>query len=181
MEKGFTYDKATLRERMASVRRALADKPILSAAACRTAEKIVGGKVLIYVPIGSELDTLPLIGSLSARTDVAVYVPYTAGGVISPRRLVRLGKPDGIGNLPENCYGAATDADKLDFCITPLLGFNDAGYRLGYGKGCYDKLFSSARCIRTGIAFEAQRINFSPEPHDMPLDCCVTEQKVIYF
>ena len=166
---------------MKATRKNLADKQALSVVACSRAEKLVYGNILAYVPIGSELSTLPLIELLRKRSDVAVYVPHTVGTVIVPRKLVKLDKPNGTGNLPDDCYGEPLGAEKLHFCITPRLGFNDAGYRLGYGKGCYDMFFAENDCIKIGMAFEAQRIYFSPESNDIPLDCCVTEQKVIYF
>ena len=187
--KGYTCDKAELRRMLVERRAGLADKPELSYTVAQKVLSLVSGNVMVYVSIGSELDTYGLIRCLFDRKDVKVYAPFTVNGVIVPRPLVKLDRPNNIGNLPEECYGQAENAENdgifgeiLDFCLTPLLGFNSDGFRIGYGKGCYDRYFAEHACKkRIGLAFECQRVNFTPDPHDMPLDCCVTERKVLYF
>lgn len=186
--KEYTCEKSELRRALAKRRAELADKPALSRAIAHKVASIVRGNVMVYVSIGSEAATDRLIESLLARRDVSVYVPHTVNGMIIPRPLATLDKADSTGNLPEFCYGQAENAENggnnakiIDFCITPLLGFNSDGYRIGYGKGCYDRFFAEHACTRIGLAFECQRVNFAPDPHDVPLDCCVTEQNVIYF
>lgn len=186
MLKEFTYDKTALRGELKTLRDGLAENHALAAKACELASAIIeGGKVMIYISIGSELDCTPLLRTLAARDDVTLYAPYTEDGIITPKILLKPDelKADRLGNLAAERYGAALNStEKLDYCITPLLGFNDDGYRIGYGKGCYDRLFSDRDCgVKIGLAFSCQNVNFSPDRHDMPLDCCVTEQNVIYF
>lgn len=186
MLKECIYDKVTLRTELIKRRGELADKPKLAGFACDSAAAIItGGKIMTYIPIGSELDCTPFIKALAARKDVTLYVPFTENGIITPKRLLRTDGliPNRIGNLADECYGDALNlSEKLDYCITPLLGFNSSGYRIGYGKGCYDRLFSSRDCgVKLGMAFACQMVNFLPDCHDIPLDCCVTEQNVIYF
>lgn len=65
--------------------------------------------------------------------------------------------------------------------LVPLLGFDGAGNRIGYGKGHYDRalhdLRSGGRAFACGVAFKAQMIEDLPvEAHDEPLDWAVTEQ-----
>lgn len=77
---------------------------------------------------------------------------------------------------------AATDIDRdrfpivpaetLDMIIVPLVAFDRAGARLGYGGGCYDRYLSTLRpdCQIVGIAFEEQRFDHVPtDVHDLPL------------
>lgn len=77
---------------------------------------------------------------------------------------------------------AATDIDRdrfpivpaetLDMIIVPLVAFDRAGARLGYGGGCYDRYLSTLRpdCQIVGIAFEEQRVDHVPtDVHDLPL------------
>jgi 5,10-methenyltetrahydrofolate synthetase len=62
--------------------------------------------------------------------------------------------------------------------IVPLLGFDDAGYRLGYGAGYYDMTLAShsPRPFTVGVGFESSCLpTIYPQPHDMPLDVIVTE------
>lgn len=174
--------KAELRRALISRRAALTDKHRRSAAACATVEKYVSGNVMVYVSIGGELDTEGLISALKARGDVKLFVPHTVHGEISVCELMQTGVADKLGNLPSYCRALADPDIKLDYCITPLLGFNERGFRIGYGKGCYDRFFRThSECEKIGLAFDCQRCEFLPQPFDIPLDRCITETDVIYF
>ena len=68
--------------------------------------------------------------------------------------------------------------------IVPLLAFNRAGGRLGYGGGFYDRTLEKLRARRAtlaiGFAFAGQEVDDLPlEPTDQPLDLIVTETGVI--
>lgn len=183
MRKEFTYDKQTLRRKLIELRAGIGDKPERSHAITESVLPLLRGNVMAYVSIGSEADTTELISRLVARSGVTVFAPYTApDGIIVPRRVVSLGKADKRGNMPDDCYAADVgQAPEIDCCVTPLLAFDGDGYRLGYGKGCYDRFFATSDARRIGFAFDAQAACFCAEAHDVPLDCCVTETKVIYF
>lgn len=63
-------------------------------------------------------------------------------------------------------------AEALDMIVVPLVAFDRAGARLGYGGGCYDRYLSTLRpdCHIIGIAFDEQRIDHVPsDAHDLPL------------
>ena len=181
--KDFTYEhnrKAQERQRLLLLRDSVADKQSRSVEIARKALELLHGNVMVYLSIGSEVGTDYLIDALLDR-GTKVYAPYTTDGVITPRLLVKADKPNRFGNLPENCYGLTEVSPKIDCCVTPLVGFNDNGYRIGYGMGCYDRFFLSFSPFKIGLAFDCQRTNFLPEATDIPLDCCVTEKNVIYF
>jgi 5-formyltetrahydrofolate cyclo-ligase len=60
--------------------------------------------------------------------------------------------------------------------LVPCLGFNAAGYRLGYGGGYYDRtLEQGPRPHTLGIAYACQRAVFASAPHDVALDLIITE------
>ena len=55
--------------------------------------------------------------------------------------------------------------------IIPCLGWNAAGYRLGYGGGFYDRtLAASPRPVAIGIAYACTEAEFASEPHDIAMD-----------
>lgn len=63
-------------------------------------------------------------------------------------------------------------AEALDMVIVPLVAFDRAGARLGYGGGCYDRYLPvlSPICQIIGIAFDEQRVDHVPiDAHDLPL------------
>ena len=74
--------------------------------------------------------------------------------------------------------------DNINIVITPLLAFDPKGYRVGYGKGFYDRFFASLHkdAKRIGISLfkpckDIENIN----EHDIPLTHCVTPNKTYSF
>jgi 5-formyltetrahydrofolate cyclo-ligase len=74
------------------------------------------------------------------------------------------------------------DAEALipQLLITPLLAFDEDGYRLGQGGGYYDRTIEGLRArgplFVIGLAYAGQRIDRAPrEVHDQPLDAILTE------
>lgn len=72
------------------------------------------------------------------------------------------------------------DAVTPDAVLTPCVGFDLDGHRLGYGGGYYDRTLAQLR--RSGsvtpiiLAYEIQRIEVAPaEPHDERADWIITE------
>jgi 5-formyltetrahydrofolate cyclo-ligase len=70
--------------------------------------------------------------------------------------------------------------------IVPLLAFDRAGNRLGYGGGYYDRTLARLRSLRptfgVGFAYAAQETDNLPiEPTDAPLDVVVTEAGILRF
>jgi 5-formyltetrahydrofolate cyclo-ligase len=142
--------------------------------------------VALYLKHGSELDTGPLIEVLrhSGRT---VLVPRTRDD--RTLRLVRLGT-----KVRRSRYGIRVPAAvtpralvrQIDVILLPLLGFDDAGRRLGTGGGYYDRLLARPRIFRRplllGYAYAAQRHDELPEDQwDRRLDGVVTERGLTWF
>ncbi|MBM9593579.1 5-formyltetrahydrofolate cyclo-ligase [Roseitranquillus sediminis] len=62
--------------------------------------------------------------------------------------------------------------------IAPLVGWDAAGYRLGYGGGYFDRTLAalSPAPFVIGVGLEAARLaTIYPQPHDVPMDAIVTE------
>lgn len=184
MRKEFTcnaVDKSELRRIYAAKRAEITDKRLRAERAAELALPLLFGNVMVYVAIGSEMPTDRLIERLLAVPSVTVYVPHTDKGMrITPRRLKSAGRADRLGNL-DDTHLFPSDGVNIDCCVTPLLAFGADGSRLGYGKSCYDRFFATSAARRIGLAFDAQAACIEAEAHDVPLDCCVTETKVIYF
>lgn len=73
---------------------------------------------------------------------------------------------------------------KPTLVIVPLLAFDAAGNRLGFGQGYYDHTLhalNEAHAVFTvGLAYAKQQVGYVPhEAHDYQLDCVVTEERVI--
>ena len=73
---------------------------------------------------------------------------------------------------------------EIDFVITPLLAFDQSGYRVGYGKGFYDKFFKtlSQNIHKVGVcAFEAISKIDDLQDMDVKLDQCITPINIYTF
>lgn len=90
---------------------------------------------------------------------------------------------NGAGRL-RHPHPRAGEAETPDALLVPCVGFDAHCYRIGYGGGFYDRTLAALHAAghrpRTiGIAFEANRLeSIAPQPHDIALDCIVTEHGV---
>ena len=75
-------------------------------------------------------------------------------------------------------------AADIDMVFVPLLAFDKNGFRIGYGKGFYDKWLAGCRpgCIKVGFSY-FEPIEAINELHefDLPLDLCITPQNQYVF
>lgn len=72
-------------------------------------------------------------------------------------------------------------AEQIDLVLVPLLCFDRAGHRVGYGKGFYDRFLQNCRadCLKIGLSYFApvEKISDTHES-DVRLGFCVTPEKV---
>ena len=57
--------------------------------------------------------------------------------------------------IPEPQYGETVDVRELDLVLVPLLAIDQKGFRVGYGKGFYDRFLSECRsdCQFIGLSY----------------------------
>jgi 5-formyltetrahydrofolate cyclo-ligase len=78
-------------------------------------------------------------------------------------------------------YPASGDPVVPTVVLVPLHGWDEAGHRLGYGGGYFDRTLASLpkRSISIGVAYELGRMpTIRPQAWDMPMDWIVTERGV---
>jgi 5-formyltetrahydrofolate cyclo-ligase len=84
----------------------------------------------------------------------------------------------GVYDIP---VPAGTDILLPDVAIVPMNGFDESGYRLGYGGGYFDRTLAALdrRVLAIGVSFEMLRLpTIFPQSHDIPMDFVVTEDRV---
>ena len=89
-----------------------------------------------------------------------------------------------IGGLRNPAKGVPIPFEEIDMVITPGLGFDKSGNRLGRGGSYYDKFFTNEglRAIKCGLAFAEQVVDHViVTDHDVPVDMLVTDEQVVYF
>ena len=86
--------------------------------------------------------------------------------------------------IPEPVEGIEISTDKIEVVFIPLLVFDEKGNRIGYGKGFYDRFLSqcSPDVVKIGLSFfDAEKEISDISPLDVPLDYCVTPEKIYDF
>ena len=66
-------------------------------------------------------------------------------------------------------------------CIVPALAFDKKGYRIGYGKGYYDRFLSSFKGVSAGLCYDDFLCDSLPiEETDRKVNMIITNKEVIY-
>lgn len=137
-----------------------------------------------YVGIGSEVATLPLIEQLLEH-GARVICPRVANGDHLEHREISSTDDliEGAMDLlePDPARTAEVSIAEIDLVLVPGLAFTRSGYRLGYGRGYYDRLLTECAGTAIGLAFDAQLLDVLPtEAHDRAVDLIVTESETIH-
>lgn len=105
------------------------------------------GRVLSFSPFGSEINLNPLNNYLKAK-GLLFLVPYNI---------------DAFFHIPMS---------EIDCILVPALGFDGENYRIGYGKGYYDRFLATVGTITTiGVGFKEQLCEepLPKDPWDIPV------------
>lgn len=145
--------------------------------------------VAVYAAMGSEVDPAAFAAAAAKRGWRVAYpcmLSATDAAACGQRMCMRAVAAGDASAAPFIAHPtrvfAAVDIDNdrfpivpaeaLDMAIVPLVAFDRAGARLGYGGGCYDRYLPtlSPACQIIGIAFDEQRVDHVPtDAHDLPL------------
>jgi 5-formyltetrahydrofolate cyclo-ligase len=182
--------KEALRQRYAALRRALSGEA-RAARAQRACELLLAHEsfarahsVLAYAALRFELDpaaamarahalgklvALPRVDVESGELRLHAYMP---GDELAE---------SGFGVREPLASAPLVLPDEIDLVLVPGLAFDARGYRLGYGKGFYDRLLPSlTRATRIGLAFELSLLAEVPNAeHDVPVDALVTDKRIL--
>ncbi|MGI9258194.1 MAG: 5-formyltetrahydrofolate cyclo-ligase [Gammaproteobacteria bacterium] len=145
--------------------------------------------VSVYLAVNGELALDAFIARASSRA-IQLYAPVLNGdelrfGLLEDNTPLKL---NGFG-IPEPLGGPYIDPRSLDIVLTPLVGFDERGVRLGMGGGYYDRSFrflgsrSNWRKPKlVGIGFEFQYFEkIKPRDWDIGLSNAVTETELRSF
>ena len=146
---------------------------------------IVSGVIVSgFMPLKSEINPLPLLQKLSEAGAQLALPKIDGRNKPLLMRAWQFGAPLDRGQWGIREPKADAAEVDPDIVLVPLLVFDRAGHRIGYGAGYYDmtiaRLRSLKQIIAVGIAFAAQEIATVPAtPRDARLDLVLTEHEVI--
>jgi 5-formyltetrahydrofolate cyclo-ligase len=137
-----------------------------------------------FMPMKGEINPLPLMKKFSGKGARLALPVITGRGRPLVMRAWNFGEPlvSGVWGIREPPVQAAEV--EPDILLVPLVAFDRAGRRLGYGGGYFDLTITRLRArkpiVAMGIAFAVQEIAAVPAaPHDAALDLVLTEREII--
>lgn len=184
----YMKDKSTLRKEYLRIRRNLKDKQekderifenLLSLSCVQNA-----GLLLVYASSPIEVDTRRFI-EYTLRKGKKLALPVCAD---TSNEMSFYGI-DGFDCLVPGKYKDIPEPDKTKckkvqpgkntVCIVPGLSFDKSGYRLGFGKGYYDRFLGENPVCTVGICYEeCLRENLPFDEHDKTVSVIVTEKEI---
>ncbi len=145
-------------------------------------------RIFTCLSFNNEVDTWGIVNELLSDARHEIYVPRSEPSDESlhvhryPCQLetLRIGLRQPRRDAPE--VPAEQVNDLIEVCLVLGVLFDRRGYRLGYGKGFFDRFLKDKSFCTIGLGFEQQLIDELPvDPHDVPLRMLVTEESVYRF
>ncbi|MGN1195854.1 MAG: 5-formyltetrahydrofolate cyclo-ligase [Acutalibacteraceae bacterium] len=184
----YMTDKSILRKEYLHIRRTLVSKKekdkrifenLISLECVKKADLI-----LAYASSPIEVDTRRFIEytlkkgkrlALPVCSDISNEMSFYI--IKSPDCLVP-GKYKGIPE-PDKAKCRKAQPGENTVCIVPGLSFDKSGYRLGFGKGYYDRFLSENKVYTVGLCYEeCIRENLPFDEHDKTVSVIVTENEI---
>jgi len=182
--------KRAIREKYKRIRAAVTDEQ-RGAKNSAIAKRLLGldqykscRTLLIYVSIGTETDTRAIITSALADGKT-VAVPKS----FPEDRSMRFYSISSLDELSPGVYGVPEPDDSPQrlvsefngcLCVVPALAYDLQGYRMGYGKGYYDRFLKDLPGCRVGLAFEECVCRYLPRGRfDTAVELIVTDRRLI--
>ncbi len=177
--------KAALRKQQYAANKSISpDQRAAAAELMRTRFKALevwrkSNSILFYAPLTDEPDIWPLVAEADAAGKIVtlpryseVDQAYLAARVLNLSQdlhSARLGIREPVADCP------AYPLNQLDLVLVPGVVWSGTGYRIGRGKGYYDRLLAAVSGVKLGVAFDWQFSESVPVlPHDIRLDCILT-------
>ncbi len=185
--------KDTLRQEMKKRLKGMSDEQRIakSKKACRyltsTRQFQNAAVVMVYLSVPEEIDTTEIV--LKAwemkKTVAAPKIMWEHEHLIPVQiNSLEAGFQKSPSGLRNPLKGDPVPYETIDLVVTPGLGFDEKGNRLGRGGAYYDKFFTHEQltACKCGFAFSEQILDSLPiTNNDVPMDLVVTDTGVSYF
>lgn len=141
--------------------------------------------ILLYSPLADEIDTSEIMKDAFSKGKTVAYPRCVEGNemvyhIISSKEQLVSGKY-GIREPMEDLPVYQNNGDNA-ICILPAIAYDKKGYRIGYGKGYYDRFLSKFKGIKAGLIYSDFVIDEIPKgKFDLRSDLIITEKGVVTF
>lgn len=128
--------------------------------------------IFTFVSFSSEVNTHDFIKK-SFELNKNIFVPYIEDNIMKICKINKIEDLEkGHFNILEPKNKISADPKLIDLVITPGVAFDKNNYRIGYGKGYYDKFFyENNSLIKIGVCFSENYVeNLPHDKNDIPVD-----------
>ncbi len=135
----------------------------------------------------NEVDTYPIINHLrTTGAGIKIAVPKLApeGNLLYHYFLTQATQlRTNKWGIPEPVAATPVPVEQIDLVLVPMLAFDKAGNRIGYGKGHYDRFLAQCRpdAQKIGLCYFDPMKRIEVEPTDVAMDVVVTPKQVWEF
>ena len=142
-------------------------------------------EILSFSPLSGEVDVLDFNNEIM-RGEKQLYLPRCKEGTreMSFHLVCDAGElENGSFSIKEPSPNAPlwkNESGRRAVCIIPAMSYDKKGYRLGYGKGYYDRYLSSKDTLKIGVCYSEFISDSIPRGRfDLAVDLIVTEKGII--
>ncbi|HLC19795.1 MAG TPA: 5-formyltetrahydrofolate cyclo-ligase [Candidatus Nanoarchaeia archaeon] len=181
-------DKNEIREQIRALRdthdkRLREEKNVQIAEALQKQKEFMKAKTIcIYLSKGSEVETHELVKKIFKEGKKKVVVPVTD---VKSKQIV-LSLINDLNDTKKSTYDILEpkkmlliQPEQVDIFIVPGIAFDSKGSRIGYGQGYYDKLLSTTKKPKVGLAYSFQMVeSIFTDTTDIAMDKVITEEEV---
>ena len=138
--------------------------------------------IMLYYPLGNETDTSYILKKALEDNKTVAY-PITD---VKTNELTAV-IADKKTNFSKGGYSVfepdskrIVDKKLIDVIIVPGIAFDKRGYRVGFGKGCYDRFLENAYAIKVGFCYAFQIADsISADEYDVGMDYLICENGLV--
>ncbi len=136
-------------------------------------------QILLYIPTEEEISTYKIIET-AIRDGKTVYAPHCFENA-----QMKYFRVNDVSELEDGEFGIKTPAETSqeyspkpsDVCIVPAMSYDKEGYRLGYGKGFYDRFLPKFLGVKIGFCYDDFISQKLPRGRfDVAVDTIITEK-----
>lgn len=144
----------------------------------QTAAFLMADRILMYHSLPDELSTHAFLRKWGNKKHF--FLPRVNGVNLDilPYNESRLEL--GSFHIEEPTGEDFADPEEIELIVVPAVAYDNAGNRLGRGKGFYDRLLSTTKATKIGVGYDFQLVESIPaEEHDIPVDIVITQTSMI--
>ncbi len=137
--------------------------------------------VMFFLSFGKEVYTYDMVREALEDKSKNVIVPKIKEFEIISCRIKDFSElVPGAYRILEPVEVKEVNPNEIDIVFVPGIAFDKKGYRIGFGKGYYDRFLKRTKALKIGLCMDFQIVNeISHREWDVPMDMVITEKQVI--